>query len=249
MSFTLRDWWGEVTSPKTLLMAAVLTAGCVIAGPFGTIDMPFGVRAVYWPMVNAVALMMSLAAMGIVHETRRFARWPVTARNALGAALFAVPFSIVLHGVTRLFVGAGDIARLLVFVPSVFAVAFLIAIAVTTLSRVDHRKPAEGEGPSRLMARLQPRMRGRLIRLGVQDHYVEVHTAQGMSLILMRLGDAVEEVGGVTGHRVHRSHWVAEQAIRDIQRRDGRVFLMMEDGAEVPVSRSYQKALREAGLL
>jgi DNA-binding LytR/AlgR family response regulator len=56
-------------------------------------------------------------------------------------------------------------------------------------------------------------------------------------------------VGAVRGHRVHRSHWVAEDAIRETLRRDGRVFLTMTDGAEIPVSRSYQKALREAGLL
>ncbi len=88
-----------------------------------------------------------------------------------------------------------------------------------------------------------------LIRLSMQDHYVEVHTALGRELILMRLADAIEELSGVPGLQVHRSHWVALDAVADAVKDQGRTSLRMRDGALVPVSRSYRDAVKAAGLL
>ena len=47
--------------------------------------------------------------------------------------------------------------------------------------------------------------------------------------------------------QVHRSWWVARGAIEDARRGDGRATLTLKDGSEVPVSRTYAKALREKG--
>jgi DNA-binding LytR/AlgR family response regulator len=63
----------------------------------------------------------------------------------------------------------------------------------------------------------------------------------------MRLGDAVAELEGIEGAQVHRSWWVARDAITDAQRGDGRATLKLRDGAEVPVSRTYARVLRESG--
>jgi DNA-binding LytR/AlgR family response regulator len=82
----------------------------------------------------------------------------------------------------------------------------------------------------------------------VQDHYVEVHTERGMHLVLMRLSDAIDEAEGIPGLKVHRSHWVALEAVAEARREGGRVVLRLRDGASVPVSRAHVQALREAGL-
>ena len=42
---------------------------------------------------------------------------------------------------------------------------------------------------------------------------------------------------------------MARAGIADILRSDGRATLVLKDGAEAPVSRTYAKALREAGWL
>jgi DNA-binding LytR/AlgR family response regulator len=76
------------------------------------------------------------------------------------------------------------------------------------------------------------------------DHYVEIHTDKGKSLILMRLSDAIAETEGVDGVRIHRSHWVAKQAISAVRRVDGRVVVQLATGDMLPVSRSYLAAVR-----
>ena len=48
--------------------------------------------------------------------------------------------------------------------------------------------------------------------------------------------------------QVHRSHWVALEAIDAHQRIKGRDFLAMRDGTQVPISRSYRAASKAAGL-
>ena len=61
----------------------------------------------------------------------------------------------------------------------------------------------------------------------------------------MRLSDAIDELDGIEGAQVHRSWWVARDAITEAVRGDGRATLTLKDGAEVPVSRTYARLLRE----
>ena len=63
----------------------------------------------------------------------------------------------------------------------------------------------------------------------------------------MRLSDAVTELEGLEGAQVHRSWWVARDAVTGARRGDGRATLEVEGGLTVPVSRRYARALREAG--
>jgi DNA-binding LytR/AlgR family response regulator len=100
----------------------------------------------------------------------------------------------------------------------------------------------------RLLARLPPAKRGRLLHLRVEDHYVEVTTDRGSALVLLRLSDAVAETAGVPGLQVHRSHWVALDAVARAGREGGRPALVLRTGTVVLVSRSFLPAARAAGL-
>ena len=99
-----------------------------------------------------------------------------------------------------------------------------------------------------LLARLPAESRGALLHLRMQDHYVEVHTAVGMALLLMRFRDALREVEDADGLRVHRSHWVARAAVVGVERRRGGSFVLrLVNGNEVPVSRSFAPTLKDQG--
>jgi DNA-binding LytR/AlgR family response regulator len=100
-----------------------------------------------------------------------------------------------------------------------------------------------------LLDRLPLDKRGPLVSISVEDHYVRVRTAQGEELLLMRLTDAIREVGASKGVQVHRSHWVALDAVRAARREGDRAILTMAHGPEIPVSRTNVPAIREAGLL
>lgn len=81
-----------------------------------------------------------------------------------------------------------------------------------------------------------------------EDHYLRVYTSLGEELILMRLSDAARELTGAPGLQVHRSWWVASAAIKTVRKESGRSFLVLENGTEAPVSRSYRDAVRALGV-
>jgi DNA-binding LytR/AlgR family response regulator len=102
--------------------------------------------------------------------------------------------------------------------------------------------------PPKFLERLPVRLRGSdIYAVQAEDHYLRVHTSKGSDLILMRLSDAVAELEGIEGAQTHRSWWVAKEALADVKIGDGRATLTLKDGCEAPVSRTYARALREAG--
>jgi DNA-binding LytR/AlgR family response regulator len=106
--------------------------------------------------------------------------------------------------------------------------------------------PAQPPAPPKFLARIPLKLRGaELWAVEAEDHYLRLHTSKGQDLILMRLADAVDELEGVEGAQVHRSWWVARDAITGARRGDGRATLTLKDGCEVPVSRTYARILRE----
>ena len=109
--------------------------------------------------------------------------------------------------------------------------------------------PASHPAPeAALLARLPARSRAELLHLRMQDHYVEVHTAAGSEMLLLRFRDALREVEDIDGLQVHRSHWVARAAVVGVERqRGGRIALRLVNGARVPVSRSFAPAVKARG--
>lgn len=85
--------------------------------------------------------------------------------------------------------------------------------------------------------------------VSAEDHYLRVHTNLGETMVLMRLADAIRELGALEGMQTHRSWWVARQGLADAAKGDGKVTLKLKSGAEAPVSRTYIKAVRDAGWL
>ncbi len=106
--------------------------------------------------------------------------------------------------------------------------------------------PAVAMPASPLLSRLPPTIGRDIIALSAQEHYTEVHTSQGSTLVLMRFADAMTAAAAVTsGTRVHRSYWVARNAVERIEGEGERMILGLSNGMKVPVSRSYRLQIRE----
>ena len=252
MSSTHREW-GLLARASAAW--ALFTVFAVAAGPFGTLDsLSLTGRIGYWGGCVAVAVGLTVLRLRLVRDDR----WSVK-------LAVQIPYSLALTGAvyplnTYVFEGWGGWADFLYLL-----VVIGITVAVVTAGTMvwprravaaagaDHAAAAPSEvaedPADRFLRRLPFDKRGGLVRLEAQDHYLNVVTGAGAALILMRISDAEAELAGVRGLRVHRSHWVALDAVRRHLRRDGRDFLVMRDGAEVPVSRSYRPAATEAGLI
>ncbi len=96
----------------------------------------------------------------------------------------------------------------------------------------------------RFLDRLPEEVGRDVVYLKVNGHYINVITTAGSAAVLMRLADAVAELGDL-GLQVHRSFWVASRHVAEVFRRDGRTVVQVTGGTEVPVSRTFLAAVRK----
>ena len=102
---------------------------------------------------------------------------------------------------------------------------------------------------TRFVDRLSPELGSQLIALEMEDHYVRAHTMLGSDLVLLRMRDAIAELEGVEGAQVHRSWWVARDAVERVEREGRNVRLLLPRGLVAPVARSRTAELAAAGWL
>lgn len=84
-----------------------------------------------------------------------------------------------------------------------------------------------------------------LFSVSAEEHYIRVHTSAGDELIYKRFCDAVRELDGFPGIRIHRSHWVSPFAVSRISSLGKKMTIRLKDGQELPVSRPYQAMVRK----
>jgi hypothetical protein len=224
----------------------LITAAAAITGPFQTYDLLAPLpRAAYWGVVAGLSVCLSRGQLWLLRGRPAWQR-------LLGWGPFAVVLAALLQGLNRaVFVSWGGWPDYLWLLGMVLAVCLLVEAAAMLLWPAGPGPLRRGQGDPllRLMGRLPPERRGRLIRIEAQDHYLSVVTTAGTALILMRMTDAEALLAGVPGLRVHRSHWVMLAEMARHERREGRDMLIMTDGAAVPVSRRARPAVQRAGLI
>jgi len=76
-----------------------------------------------------------------------------------------------------------------------------------------------------------------IIRMHAQDHYVEVVTTQGRSLLSEQFGECVDKLADLDGIHCHRSHWVRLAHVVDIKKKGSAYACFLSNGEEVPISR------------
>ena len=235
-----------------------LALACVLAisGAFETIQLPLWMRFAYWvPVMMAGAVIGALISWKLI-ALERWARSPFLTWAIL-SVLVAIPMTLVVWAITGLaFQGSLKLQRLPSFIAPVTLIsAFMAGVISFThqAPRETHAAPRHANGPAgtdtvRFLERLPMGLRGAtLYAVSSEDHYLRIHSSRGSDLILMRLSDAILELEGIEGAQVHRSWWVARQAVTSVERGDGKAIFTLPNGTQAPVSRTYAKALREMG--
>lgn len=233
------------------LVAAGLILG--VAGPFGTDEVLRLVpRLLYWCALTVLFYFVGSFSGTFLHavlERWRMPHWPSVALAGAGAgtAIFALLVGI---NIALFSVSWEDRSGLIILGANVIGISMIVTAAIVYIKEAMPTASASQEPkPVEILNRLPFDKRGALYALSVSDHYVEVITANGTELVLMRLGDAIKEVGDTPGLQVHRSHWVAQAAIAAARRDGAKAILTLKDGREIPASRTYVPALKEAGVL
>lgn len=97
-----------------------------------------------------------------------------------------------------------------------------------------------------LADRLPPELGNQISLLHAQGHYTQVETDKGSALVYLRFSDAEKLASEVAaGMRVHRSFWVAFNAVDNATIEGSKMSLTLKSGRQVPVSRTYRERARE----
>ncbi|MBA84509.1 MAG: hypothetical protein CML69_07175 [Rhodobacteraceae bacterium] len=255
---------GRVAS--VLLGWALFTIVAVIMGPFNTLSlMETGTRVLFWGVIVAAGLIAS-GAMNLVFKKLHtgLTGWRCDLLRVCGITLVLSPVLYVwIHFI--IVDPSGMTPNLLRISLCVALVGLIIQVSKRLLvgdqgsvqaqempaavPSVPQAPPPPAPPAPRLMRRLPAEAEGPVLRLSANNHFVEVVLPGEAHRLRMRFTDAIDEMDSVEGHCAHRSHWVAVGAITDVQRAEGRIFLILANGDKIPVSRTYRPGLEQAGQL
>jgi hypothetical protein len=241
---------------EKILWAAwgLTTVVLAITGPFGNYSvMPLPERLVFWALLTAIGLIIGvLVALFVERRLGTHPYWPVALLTSLAVTIVMSPplrwLSSQFNRITgETAPGFGEVE----------AFAFFLTLGICSIRQIvlsSRRGPAAAPLPSgsepiapvpeiRILNRLEPCLRAGILWVSVRDHYVDVCTETGEASILMRFSDALSELDGVVGLRIHRSHWIADAAVAKVVREGGRLILVSTDGKRFPVSKTYREAV------
>lgn len=249
-----------------------------VIGPFGTFEsMSTATRFGFWMGGIAVGMIIHIPlfyAAALLGHQYRLPAWLWVSSSAVVAAL---PMTFVINGIFATMIGATNLDSMPQLYPFVLAISLPMQW-VTYLTREQSaptppqaiaRSPTVPalevppiapvtkvvaptivvSGVPKLATRLPARLGKVILCLEMEDHYVRVHTALGDAMIHMRMADAALELEGVEGMLVHRSYWVAREAIAGWSRDGKTLTLQLSNGKTVPVARDRQALVRAAGWL
>lgn len=225
--------------------------------PFGTsADVPLAwVFAFWWILIITGSVFGELTVWAYYRLRPDGPDWLMIIVTSLVSAAGVTGVLLLMRTLSRGWVSIGSETFLSLY-PYVLVISIAMTLLGYTLSRAFDmagpdfvHKVDDSEAVRAFLERLPVRYRtGDLWAVSSEDHYLRVHTSLGSDLILMRLSDAVRELDRVDGLQVHRSWWVSRSGIKSARRDGGKVLLELKSGEDVPVSRSYQQSVRDAGL-
>lgn len=231
-------------------------------GSFGTFErFGFLERLLNWGfaigMSIVVGLVVNRAAQMLLGPGRRRFHYDLVAVPAMTAlyspALYLhvrlYPLSNIELPFTFIVVNVIAVSLMLIAVREVLGMYIDLHLTVRASDRAAEPPAGVAEGAlddaevAPLVARLPEPLRGEVLHITADNHYVEVHTDRGTTSILLRMSDAVRELGGQPGLQVHRSHWVSDRAVAGILREGHKLLVLLNCGRRVPVSRSQAAAV------
>jgi len=239
----------------TIDLAILIAIGLLMGflGPFGSDHIPVVKAYVYW-----MICMVGGGLIGVVADELLSRRLPGVWRRVTVVSVLITPLVTLLVLTTQRLMFAQPfgwppyLKLLWQVLPILLAVMAVRALVWRRMPvRVETRTivaPPLPEAEAAFRRRLSAKRRGaRLIAIEAHDHYLKVHTDAGEELITLRFADALEELALAHGWRVHRSWWVAADAVEAVNWRKGAGEMRLAGGLTAPVSRTYAPVLKAAG--
>ena len=250
LHLTLRKLRGNFQQPITLAALAGVAVVVGISGPFDTINaFALPQRMAYWAVVVPMTYAAGFWGSQFIGPALRATSMPKKiACRSLGSAIMVCLCLGLFNSLIGLQFGLRDLGLGFLAIYVICLVMECLGHFILAGQQVPDTTTPDRMTPA-ILARLPLERRGPLVALTVQDHYVDVTTTKGKSLILMRLSDAIAESAPCQGVQIHRSHWVALDQVAQAKRVGDAAVVTMKSGQELPVARPRLRAVKQAGLL
>lgn len=241
----------------TIEIALLTVIGVFLAviGPYQTGTMSLPTRLVYWTVCIVGGGVIGIAIDVLIPRALR----PMWLR-VLTISILMTPFVSLLVMMTGAVLATQPtgLAQYIELLWQVFVIALPVMavralawrrqpVLIQTRTIIEPPLPAAEAGFRRRLS--AKRRAARLIAIEAHDHYIRVHTDAGSELLTLRFADALAELTGAHGYRVHRSWWVAGESIEAVQWRRGSGEIRLCGQLVAPVSRRHAATLRVAGWL
>lgn len=252
---------GGVTPTRYFFSIAVVL-GLLFAFTSGDDGQALWLVVLQWQLQSVVPMALLIGAHILLLRSASFTRlngwFALGLSGTLGATLFApvaLGIEILLEPGPRMTNLAAELVNEWISVAPPVVISWIALNAPWILgyrleqagsNPEDHpaQQPSATPAPE-FMSQLPEEKRGELLLLKSELHYLQVVTTAGSSLILYNLGDAVAQLDESRGMLVHRSYWVAYDAIEALNRRGRQGELQISGGHSAPVSRSQLPRLRQ----
>ncbi len=256
--FTLRELQIMLTSPSHWIGLGAMIVVLTIIGPFNTFStLPFAERLIYWLLMTSLNYFIGYGVSHFAGHTALSYGAPEWLSRLVGGLVSGLPIATLVWMINTKIYGFEmsvnlPFLLLLVYCMIIAVVVSMLFYLVTMETRkyiLEDSAPTNHPIKPTLLQRLPVHLGQQILSLEAQDHYVKVTTNKGSELILMRLADAITALPENAGIQIHRSHWIAHNFIASNKRHNGQNLIVTKSGAELPISRTYLKAARVAGVI
>lgn len=245
-----------------LLAVVILSAGLVAASNPSDFGAGRALLYLYWMTRLAIEAALFLAFRSLVEAGGLFGRRPPVL-TAVAFLLSLVPFVLaatafdIVLGFPELGLGTtrpGDGLFVSEFVLEVGYLAddHLFLCLLLSLPRLlewwsgreatDPPVETANAEATHFLPMLNPPLDGAIIRLEAQEHYVVVVSTGEQRMVLGRFSDFIATLPPSLGMQVHRSHWIARSAAREVFQDNRNMKIRLTNGDVVPVSRRHRDA-------
>lgn len=256
LHLTIREMRENLSAPRSLAVLGLVSLVLGMSGPFQTFELlELLPRLVYWTAICTLTYLAGWLAgsyvLRMITSRTENIVWHILGPGcAAGLAVWPVVtiINLITFGSDDGTDGGHWINSGSQLIYCVMISIILSAVSTLVKNSAQEQMPTMPTTP-KIVSRLPLNLRGNLISLSVQDHYVEVTTSNGAGLVHFRLTDAIDDCDGIEGLQIHRSHWIALTGIKSVFRQNGKVLVETTKGDVLPVSRTYLPKVKELGLL
>ncbi len=240
-----------------------------LLSPFGMDDNPLYLSVFYWVSLSIFGYMLFAPSIHVSEHCLNKHVNSYWIRISIGAFFASIGMSFFVPILTWFYMGypIDLFGNFFLIFPNVLIIGAVITLIYVLAEKYKDKDAAltvsqemlqsqrqalieaKQENSTQLIEKLPVEKRGELICLEMSDHYVKVYTDKGHEMLLMRFKDALNELNGYAGIQTHRSWWVATSAVTASAKQNRKIMLTLNNGLEVPVSRTYIDNVKRVGLI